>query len=204
MVLYRLGAITWKNGNTMIFESGATGYQIIVPDPERFETKTKIRMYIYEYKTDYYQAAYGFKDFKERILFGDLVAIQGIGPRAAFHLLNGGWEKTVDYIAAGNVEALAKINYVNNRIARLIVTELQRKYQKNWGNKSTENDDKKDQKTTTNLVEVKETLKMLGFKRNQIENVIAEIPYNADVDTMVEDAIKLISKNYEQSATQTH
>nr|WP_318034111.1 Holliday junction branch migration protein RuvA [Mycoplasmopsis agalactiae] len=165
MILYRIGEIIHKHNSNIIFESQGIGYSLILPDPERVEIKQKCKLYLFEIKNEYQYATYAFKDFKERLLFVDLISLNGIGPRAAFNILNFGFEKVAALIAEGNAEALIEIPYLNPRMARLIVAELQAK----WSKMISPKDAAKINETTNTLSEVKETLKMLGFKTKQID-----------------------------------
>lgn len=54
--------------------------------------------------------------------------------------------------------------------------------------------------TANSLVEVKDTLKMLGFKAKQIESALLKINQTSDVEQMIEEAIQLISKGYETAS----
>ncbi|CBH40455.1 Holliday junction branch migration protein RuvA [Mycoplasmopsis agalactiae] len=196
MILYRIGEIIHKHNSNIIFESQGIGYSLILPDPERVEIKQKCKLYLFEIKNEYQYATYAFKDFKERLLFVDLISLNGIGPRAAFNILNFGFEKVAALIAEGNAEALIEIPYLNPRMARLIVAELQAK----WSKMISPKDAAKINETTNALSEVKETLKMLGFKTKQIDGALSKISSTDDVEKMIEEAIKLMStQNYESA-----
>ncbi|MCE6056239.1 Holliday junction branch migration protein RuvA [Mycoplasmopsis agalactiae] len=196
MILYRIGEIIHKHNSNIIFESQGIGYSLILPDPERVEIKQKCKLYLFEIKNEYQYATYAFKDFKERLLFVDLISLNGIGPRAAFNILNFGFEKVAALIAEGNAEALIEIPYLNPRMARLIVAELQAK----WSKMISPKDAAKINETTNTLSEVKETLKMLGFKTKQIDGALSKISSTDDVEKMIEEAIKLMStQNYESA-----
>ncbi|WP_027120356.1 Holliday junction branch migration protein RuvA [Mycoplasmopsis lipofaciens] len=197
MILYRIGEIVYKNNSNLIFESQGVGYSLIVADNARFESKSKLKLYLYEIKNDYYQATYGFKDFKERLLFIDLISLNGVGPKVAFNILNQGWEKIALYISEGNFEALIETPYLNPKVARLIIAELQDKWTKMIDAKKT----KEAVKNIDKFTEVKTTLKMLGFKTTQIDNALQKIKENNDVEIMIEEAIKLMSQNYEPITT---
>ena len=189
MILYRIGELIYKNNNNIVFESQGIGYSIIVPDIKRFENNTKMKLYIVELKNDYYQATYGFKDFKERLLFVDLIAINGVGPRVAFNILNNGWENTSSLIALNNYEELVKIPYLNPKIAKNIIIELQDKWKKILNLTEKEIDKNIN---NPNFNEIKETLKMLGFKNNQIEYALKQVKVSSNIEEMVESAIKII------------
>ncbi|EIN15030.1 Holliday junction DNA helicase ruvA [Mycoplasmopsis agalactiae 14628] len=197
MILYRIGEIIHKHNSNIIFESQGIGYSLILPDPDRVEIKQKCKLYLFEIKNEYQYATYAFKDFKERLLFADLISLNGIGPRAAFNILNFGFEKVAALIAEGNAEALIEIPYLNPRMARLIVAELQAK----WSKMISPKDSAKINEATNALSEVKETLKMLGFKTKQIDGALSKISSTDDIEKMIEEAIKLMSTQNYESAT---
>ncbi|RMX35811.1 Holliday junction branch migration protein RuvA [Mycoplasmopsis fermentans] len=195
MVLYRIGEIVYKNNQNLIFESQGVGYSIIFPDHARVEAKQKMKLYLYEIRNDYTWSLYGFKDFKERLLFMDLINLNGIGPRVAFNILNQGWEKVASLIALGKVDHLIEIPYINPRIARIVVGELQDK----WAKITNTQDAQKQVKNKNLLSEAKETLKMLGFKAAQIDSALTKVELNQDVESMIEEAIKFISQSGAQN-----
>lgn len=197
MILYRIGEIIYKNKSNIIFESQGVGYSFTMPNADRVEVNNKLKLYLYEIRNDYYQVTYAFKDFKERLLFMDLIALNGVGPKVAFNILNQGWEKVAAYISQANIDALVETPYLNPKVARLIVTEYQNKWSKILSPDKTANISKASNK----VLEAKETLKMLGFKSQQIDNALNKVAENNDVELMIEQAIKLMSPNYEQTTT---
>lgn len=193
MVLYRIGEIVYKNQQNFIFESQGVGFSLNVPNNERFENNQRLKMYIFELKNDYYEVTYGFKDFKERLLFIDLISLNGIGPKVAFNILNIGWEKAAQLIALGNAEGLKQVPYLSPKNIRNIILELQEKWMRMLNL-----DKDKDKLTNVNhpsFNEIKDTLKMLGFKNNQINYAIAKINTNQEMEAMIEEAIKIMA-NY--------
>ncbi|WP_029906301.1 Holliday junction branch migration protein RuvA [Mycoplasmopsis opalescens] len=201
MILYRVGEITYKNNSNIIFEAQNVGYSLILPDPDRVNLKEKLRLYLYEIKNDYYRATYAFLDFKERLLFIDLISINGIGPRVAFNLVNSGWMKTAQNIATGNTEGLIEIPYFNPKLARTVIVELQDKWAKMISDKISKTDLSKGKSYKLN--QVRETLKVLGFKKMSIENALDNIEPNDDIDLMIEQAIKLMSQPNEPTTVTT-
>lgn len=189
MILYRIGEVIYKNNSNIIFESQGVGYSAIMPDSSRVEPKQKLKLYFYEIKNDYYQATYVFKDFKERLLFIDLLNLNGIGPKMAYNILNQGFEKIAAYIASGDSDSLLETPYINAKSVRLIIAELQTKWNKILNPKEVKNIT--EQKSL--LDETKETLKMLGFKSKQIEQALNSIEPVNNVEAMIEEAIKFIS-----------
>ncbi|AIA29409.1 holliday junction DNA helicase RuvA [Mycoplasmopsis californica HAZ160_1] len=189
MILYRIGEIVYKNGANLIFESSSVGYNLIMPNSERVEAKTKLKLYLFEINNDYYKATYAFKDFKERLLFADLIALNGVGPKVAFNMLNNGWEKMASMIALGDLDAISKTPYLNAKVARLAVAELSDKWSKIINTKKAS----QNIMAANTIQEAKETLKILGFKTHKIDEAMASIDAANDVETIIEQAMHIMT-----------
>ncbi|MBU4690233.1 Holliday junction branch migration protein RuvA [Mycoplasma sp. ES3157-GEN-MYC] len=197
MILYRIGEVIYKNNSNIIFESGGVGYSLIMPQHERIEPKQKIKLYLFEIKNDYYNATYAFKEFKERLLFIDLISLSGVGPRVAFNMLNVGWEKIASMLVLGDLDGLVKTPYLNPKVARLAVAELSDKWSKMINNKKAQ----EISKTSNVLDEAKTTLKTLGFQPKQIDQALNNVPLSNDVEVIIQQAMyELTGKQLENEA----
>ncbi|MXR10233.1 Holliday junction branch migration protein RuvA [Mesomycoplasma hyopneumoniae] len=214
MQIYQFGKIVSKNKNYLILENHGSGYLIYVPRIDRFNRDENRKIYIYEHENDYTKITYGFASFRERILFEDLISIQGVGPKTAISALNSGMQNLINLIAANDWKTLAKIPYLSEKNAKQIVFEFQKKYERfneNHKNQTEEtnqdsqekelekNDDLADitiqksnleDKTAANL---EDTLKMLGFKPRQIDYALTKVEPNENFENLIENAIKIIS-----------
>ncbi|MCS4536941.1 MULTISPECIES: Holliday junction branch migration protein RuvA [unclassified Mycoplasma] len=185
MILYRIGEVIYKNNSNLIFESGGVGYSLIMPDHQRVNAKTKLKLYLFDVKNDYYQATYAFKDFKERLLFIDLISLSGVGPKVAFNMLNQGWEKIASMLSIADFDGLLKTPYLNPKVARLAIAELSEKWAKMINPKKASQDLYK-----SNIFEqARDTLKTLGFKTNEIDSALNEIPQSSDVEEIIQQAM---------------
>ncbi|AAZ44504.1 Holliday junction ATP-dependent DNA helicase RuvA [Mesomycoplasma hyopneumoniae] len=214
MQIYQFGKIVSKNKNYLILENHGSGYLIYVPRIDRFSRDENRKIYIYEHENDYTKITYGFASFRERILFEDLISIQGVGPKTAISALNSGMQNLINLIAANDWKTLAKIPYLSEKNAKQIVFEFQKKYERfneNHKNQTEETNqdsqekelEKKDDladitiqksnledKTAANL---EDTLKMLGFKPRQIDYALTKVEPNENFENLIENAIKIIS-----------
>ncbi|MBR2022789.1 MAG: Holliday junction branch migration protein RuvA [Mycoplasmataceae bacterium] len=186
-MIYKLGKIIAKTKTNLIFESNYTGFAINVANVDKYEIDKFQKIFIYEYENDYGKAYYGFKEFKERIFFEDLLSIQGIGPKTAMSILASNWKEVMKLIAEGNFDQIAKIPYVGLRTARQIIFDFQKKYNLMLNKEG----------QSKNKLEVFQTLKSLGFNKNQIDLVANKLEDTNDIEKMVEKAIEIIS--HEQS-----
>ncbi|QGZ97840.1 Holliday junction branch migration protein RuvA [Mycoplasma sp. NEAQ87857] len=190
MVLYRIGEIVYKNKNNIILESYSTGYAINIANESRFEVGQKIKLFLFEHQSEYSTQTYGFKEFKERLLFTDLIAIDKIGPRIAMNALDKGWEVIASYIVNEDVQQLSKISFISIKTAKLICVELKDKW-----TKLTSNMQISKKENLNSFKELSSTLETLGFKKKQIDLALSKIELNNDIDTMIEQSIKIIAES---------
>lgn len=196
MTIYKYGKIMHVNTNYLILDHNGNGELIYVPNIERFKKDEVRKVFISSIENEYTKTTYGFENFKELVLFEDLISLQGLGPKTAISILNEGWEKIINLIADGNKDELEKINYVSSRVANNIVSNYQSKYAK-FVEKLVNGEDWKAKNKVSNSYnnQFEETMKMLGFKTQQIKYALGKIKITENIEQCVEDAIKLISQN---------
>ncbi len=192
-MLYKLGKIVSIAKNYFLLESNYTGYVVYAPEIERFELDKFQKVFMYHHKNDYIDVYYGFKEFKERLFFEDLLSIQGIGPKTGIAILNEGWKKALDLIACGDWEKLSKMPHLGQRSAKQLVFEFQSKYDTILTKKT----------FNKNQSDLEDTLKTLGFNKNQISHALSNIDENSAIEEMVENAIKVISNEQHKKIIKT-
>ncbi|QZE12561.1 Holliday junction branch migration protein RuvA [Mycoplasma sp. Ms02] len=202
MIIYRIGEITYKYGNNLILESKGDGYAITVCDSKRFEPKQKLRLYVYEINGDFVKQTYGFKDYWERLLFVDLVSMNGVGPKIAMNMLDVGWEKTANAIATEDYAFLNAIPYVPQKVIKIVIFQLASKWQKIL-NLSNNKDHEKEHNDPKQSEEAQKALKMMGFKDNQIQKALQKSPKCSTTEELVEKSIEIISKQMHEQRTAT-
>ncbi|MGX9395853.1 Holliday junction branch migration protein RuvA [Mycoplasma sp. 1573] len=210
MIIYKYGKIVHTNKNYIILENNRVGELIYVPMVERFKKDENMKVFVHEYETEHFKTTYGFENFKELVVFEDLLSIQGIGPKTALSVLNIGWEKVVEYVASANINKLNSIPYLSNRSARQLIFEYQPKYEKFLQKKTpedeTENNEfeatKGENKTiiSENAHNIEKSLRILGFRNSQIKEAMQEINVDQELDKAVEEAIKVISSKHANNA----
>ena len=194
MTLYKIGKIINIDKDYVIFENNDIGELINIPDVKRFKEGETRKIFVFSIENEYTKTTYGFENFKELVLFEDLISLQGLGPKTAISILNEGWEKIINLIADGNKDELEKINYVSSRVANNIVSNYQSKYAK-FVEKLVNGEEWKAKNKVSNSYnnQFEETMKMLGFKTQQIKYALEKIKITENIEQCVEDAIKLIA-----------
>ncbi|NQZ29067.1 MAG: Holliday junction branch migration protein RuvA [Mycoplasmatales bacterium] len=196
-MLYKIGKIISIGKNYIILESNSKGEIVYVPKPKDFTSDTTIKVFIYEYKYENISSLYGFKTFKERILFEDLLTVPGIGPKTGIQILKEKIKIILGFLLNGDAESLARLPGLGLKSAKQLIFELQDKYAKITSNKK----EQKNLKENLHMVsEIIPTLKTLGFNKKQINSSIHLVKPNKDIEIMVEEAIKLISNGNQKVA----
>ena len=192
MTLYKIGKIINIDKDYVIFENNDIGELINIPDVKRFKEGETRKIFISIIENEYSKTTYGFENFKELVLFEDLISLQGLGPKTAISILNEGWEKIINLIADGNKDELEKINYVSSRVANNIVSNYQSKYAK-FVEKLVNGEDWKAKNKVSNSYnnQFEETMKMPGFKTQQIKYALENIKINENIEQCVEEAKKI-------------
>lgn len=189
MKLYLNGTVVSHGKNYIIFENNNTGVILNVNNPAQFEKNKFSKVFIYEYKTEFLIQLYGFKYFRERILFEDLLSVSGVGPKTSLNILAFGYKKVLNALTSNDPKLLTSIKSVGNFTATQIIHELNRKYKGFLAKKT----------GLLNPTEVSSTLKTLGFNAKQINFALDKLEPSKNLEVLVEKAITIISNEYQSS-----
>ncbi|WP_373439997.1 Holliday junction branch migration protein RuvA [Metamycoplasma equirhinis] len=194
MKIYLYGKIMHVNTNYLILDHNGEGELIYVPNISRFEKDQVKKIFISNVTNEYTNTTYGFDCFKEMVIFEDLIALQGLGPKTAIAILNLGWENVLNYIATEDCNSLMKVSYVSQRIANNIIYNYKEKYQKFLSKLSEDEISKFKNKISESNAQsqFEETMKMLGFKSRQIKYALENMKLTENIEECVENAIKII------------
>ncbi|WP_373440863.1 Holliday junction branch migration protein RuvA [Metamycoplasma equirhinis] len=194
MKIYLYGKIMHVNTNYLILDHNGEGELIYVPNISRFEKDQVKKIFISNVTNEYTNTTYGFDCFKEMVIFEDLIALQGLGAKTAIAILNLGWENVLNYIATEDCNSLMKVSYVSQRIANNIIYNYKEKYQKFLSKLSEDEISKFKNKISESNAQsqFEETMKMLGFKSQQIKYALENMKLTENIEECVENAIKII------------
>lgn len=200
MTLYKIGEIVYKKNKNIILESYGTGYLINIANPDRYEVNTKLKLYLMYIYNDYNHSfqIYGFKDFMERALFNDLINTNGIGPKIAINILDKGWKNIAALIGSDDIKELSKLAHVNEKMAKNLVISYHEKWAKINGR-----DLQGNVKKASNLSDLSQSLKMLGFKEKQISYALSKVDNTDKLEDMIEKSIQLIANKYHEQRPTT-
>jgi len=190
-MLYSLsGKLTIKKPSFLVLETAGMGFKVLISS-RTFRQMPKInsRIKIFCFVHNYQNGAdlYGFLSEKELEIFELLNSISGVGPKAGLKILNEMRpESLLAAISRGRSDLLTKTAGVGQKKANRIILELADKIKK--------------QKSEAEIgqmefeFDLEEILKSLGYKQNQIREVIRKIPIKAKtIQEKIKFALKFLS-----------
>ncbi|SFM50626.1 Holliday junction branch migration protein RuvA [Thermodesulforhabdus norvegica] len=131
MIAYLKGILAHKSPDYVIVDVNGVGYGVSVslntfyqlPDPGK-----DVFLHTYTYVREDILQLFGFGSAEEKRLFLELIAIAGVGPRVALHILSGiSPQELHQTVMEHNVKRLQKIPGVGKKTAERILLELKHK-----------------------------------------------------------------------------
>lgn len=129
---------------------------------------------------------YGFEKEEELNMFESLLSVSGIGPKSALAIISvAGLSTLEDAITSGDTSVLTKIGGVGKKTADKIILELSGKISSKEISKAMKDD-----------LDVFEALQALGYRENQIKEMLRELPKNlSGANEKIKEALRLLGKN---------
>ncbi|OGD11113.1 MAG: Holliday junction DNA helicase RuvA [Candidatus Aminicenantes bacterium RBG_13_62_12] len=194
MIARLKGTLIQKSTGQVVIDAGGVGYCASIPLSTYVrlgEVKETVELFIHTHLTDSSLTLFGFATGEEKNLFLKLIAISGIGPRLALNILSGiGPKDLEDAVEKSDVARISLIPGIGKKTALRIALELQAKLDKKEkilaGRAGGQTDD---------LVSA---LLNLGFRRNEVETVVAEVvkghPAEAGFETLLRDSLRRLAR----------
>ena len=137
---------------------------------------------IYDIREDE-NSLYGFASEEEREFFLKLIDVKGLGPKMAMPILaTGSISGIADAIDRENVLYLKKFPKIGEKLARQIILDLKGKLVLSENISSATND------------ELILALESLGYKTNDIKNIVVKVDTSLPIESQIKEALKLLLK----------
>jgi Holliday junction DNA helicase RuvA len=181
MYEYIIGKITDINPGYIVIENNNIGYKIYTSNPYSYKLNSEEKVYIYEHIREDEDTLYGFKSTNEKEMFLRLIEVKGLGPKMALPLLSVDSSELNSEIERGNINYLKKFPKIGDKVARQIILDLKGKLVNKEENKVVDD-------------ELKEALKELGYKPQEINKVLPNIDNTLKIEDKIKEALKLLLK----------
>lgn len=127
MIAYLKGKIIAKTENSVIVDVADLGFEAFVPAPllQELHENEAVTLWTHEYIREDARELYGFKSAEELRFFRRLIAISGVGPRTALHILStGSLAKVRKAITDGDIGFLTSVPGVGKKTAQKVILEM--------------------------------------------------------------------------------
>ena len=179
---YLKGKITKQLANYIVIDVNGVGYKVYTPNPYKFKENEETMVYVYNHIREDENSLYGFSSEEERDLFLRLIDVKGLGPKMAMPILaTGSINGISDAIDRENILYLKKFPKIGEKLARQIILDLKGKLVMSEG--SSESND-----------ELVLALEALGYKTNDIKNIVVKVDKTLSIENQIKEALKLLLK----------
>lgn len=197
------GIIIEKQPPEVLIEVNGVGYEVAMPMtcfyelPDNGQEVTILTHFIVREDA---QLLYGFNSQQERLLFRELIKVNGVGPKLALAILSG--MSATQFVAAveqSEIKTLVKLPGVGTKTAERLIVEMKDRF-KNFGgdllNRTvpTNSTDKSVQAMKlSNQIESEaiSALIALGYKPQEASKIISKvIKPDMDSETLIKEALK--------------
>lgn len=130
MIAMVSGTIAASGSDYVIIDAHGVGYMIYLPKPllARLNDGDQTTLYTNLVVREDSMTLYGFESWGQRLLFDQLLAVSGIGPKVAMNLLSSlSPDDLRSALASGDVVRLSKVPGIGRKTAERMVLELKGK-----------------------------------------------------------------------------
>ncbi|MBX4199274.1 Holliday junction branch migration protein RuvA [Candidatus Saccharibacteria bacterium] len=124
------GNVAEKTQSVVVLECGGVGYGLFVTfeDYGALEEGSKAKVYVYEHIRENSHDLYGFRNLETKLLFEQLLSVNGVGPKMALAILSVANSQQVRAaIASGDTKFISQAPGVGKRVAERVVVDLKDK-----------------------------------------------------------------------------
>ena len=156
----------------------------------------KVTLYTYLSVKEDALDLFGFYDLQELDCFKLLIAISGVGPKAALAVLS---EMTPEMLALavsnGDHKAVTKAQGVGPKLAQRIVLELKGKLSVDVADADVESAVALNEVSSSNYKEAISALQFLGYTQHDASKAVKSLDATLSVEEMIKKALVLLAKN---------
>jgi Holliday junction DNA helicase RuvA len=180
------GEITEKFTDSIVVEINGLGYEltVTVDDWGLVKVGSRQRFYIYEQIREDTHNLYGFSEVTAKQLFGQLLGVNGVGPKVAMGILSAAGESRLrQAIASGDPDLLKGVSGVGPKTAQRVIMDLRGKVEEGAIGLAPVSDS------------TYQALVALGYTSSQATNAVAQIPEDiTDEQARIKAALKGVTK----------
>ncbi len=175
------GKILEKNPPEILLEVGSIGYEVLCPMSSFYEIgeRVEITLHTHFHVKEDAQTLYGFISKDEKILFRELIRVNGIGPKVALAILSYlNTASLMNAVANEDDVLLAKTPGIGKKTAQKLIVELKDRLAKLELHGSNHQHITASMHINLNTQKASQALQALGFKTKEAEKMLTAIKDN--------------------------
>ncbi len=190
---YLKGSLVEKNPTHIILDVGGIGYMVNISltTYSKIKDLENIKIYIHFVVREDAQLLYGFADITERILFGHLITVSGVGTNTARLILSSlSTEEAFDAIVQSKADVLQAVKGIGGKTAQRIIIDLKDKLMK-----SGIEHEKIDNTHNTIREEALSGLLILGFNKPAVEKALNSVLKSnkaISIEGLIKESLKML------------
>lgn len=178
MYSYIKGIYQGIDDDKIIIETNGIGYEISSPNsvlavmPEKGEI---IKLYVSEIIREDSHELVGFADKEQKRIYSRLIAVSGVGPKAAMSILSAlSPKELVKAVAENDYRAIARANGVGPKMAQKVVLELKGKVDKTALDEMSAVEENSSDNDPM-YIEAMQALIALGYQSNEAKQALKDV-----------------------------
>lgn len=195
MYYYISGRLVKTDVNTAVVDNGGIGYlmNVSVNTLRHIEGKNEIQLFTYFNVREDAQELFGFYSEKELLSFKQLIAVSGIGPKAALSILSALTPDELSAaVAAGDIKAISTAQGVGKRMAERVVLELKDKLSADFASARSPQQPAAGS-AAGNAAEAVNALVVLGYSRQEAARAVGSVETaGMEIDDIIKAALKMM------------
>ena len=205
MMIYIVGKVTYVAKNYIYLETNFMGRKVLTKENENVLLNKIMKFYTSQIvvetsKGQSFEQIYGFLNFSDFVLFNKLITLPSIGPKTAINLLSNNSELITKLITNKDLKGLCALKGISEKVAKVIISNLSDLFNA-FSNEEpkelikTKKEDKNETIDEAKFIEIIDSLKALGYSKDEIEYGINKLDENKYQDFNVEEVLADIIKN---------
>jgi Holliday junction DNA helicase RuvA len=197
MYEYIKGIFVGINKDYIVVDNNGMGYKIYTSGSTMAKmpkTNDSVLLYIKQIVREDFIGLYGFLTKDEIEMFGLVIGVNGVGPKAALSLLSICSVSSLKYaIVSGDEKTIIRAPGIGKKIAQRIILELREKIHIEQSEV-----DSLSQLSGINLVEDRKLMEVLGalmslgYSEKEAEKALKDINKDGSLESMIKDCLKYL------------
>lgn len=188
MIGFLRGEVQVVESDALVLVAGGVGYEVACTPATLAAAQPghALELYIHTQVREDAITLFGFLKPVEKQMFMSLIKVNGIGPKSAIQILGAApLDRLLELINSGDAKGLSNLPKIGKKTAEQIILTLK--------GKLVTADDSARPAASKVRQEIVSALVHLGFRLNDVERVVEQLPAHANLETGVREGLAALT-----------